>query len=286
MRPYTEPDICLGGIPDTDSLPCPPSGQSPQPTNLPMTMSGGAYSFTGTLRSDLPDRVNRVNQLVLLLWKRLNFISDAFSGIFSHTYKYPSIEPRKPPIPPKTVTGSAFGIVVKMLSETDVKMDLLLQEMESIRCVASVPEHWQLKPESRRPIAVFLFGELSPGSTRIDSPKWQICVPHASPSALGGFSNEFGYRKGSYQFLLTLADNSKVIFYGDDPAQMERILDRWKGIISSSMLSGSFLKKGQIQGLGFSVRELRLVRIDYYSSGNMAGNPSQVFYFSRNVQRR
>lgn len=278
---YSEFPICNLGAPNLEDVPCPPSLVTPRPVDLPIEIVMGTTTYLGRLRTDLPDRTNRVNQLVLGLWRRVNFINFNFSTTFEHTFKYPSIQPRDPVIADKKITGSAFDFQRKMLAGIDEKLDLMIAEMDAIRAVASIPEHWQIRPEAERPMAIFLFGEWEPGQETINNAKWQIAVPHADPSQLQSFDNRFGYRKGSYQCLYTMRDNSKIIFYGQSEASMQPILNRWLAIVSSDMKDGGFAKYGPIKGRQFSSKGLRLQRIDYYPRGILKSAPTMWKRFSR-----
>lgn len=281
MAAYSEKPICIGDAPDLLSKSCPSVLVTPLPENIPTTLTMGTTEYAGTLRTDLPDRINRVSALLLELWKRINFINWAFSTSFTHTFKYPTVEPKTPPEPDKTVTGSAFNMTYQMLVEIDKKLNSMVVDLAEIRPVASVTESWQIRPEANRPMAAFLFGEWVAGSERIESPKWQITIPHFDPARMGEFDNTFGYEKGSYQYLFTLSDNSKIIFYGNRQDEMDIVLNRWLSCIGGGKTSGGFLKGGPIKGLQFSVRRLRLVRIDYFATGLVNSNPSSYIKFSR-----
>lgn len=281
MSEYEEPEICIDGVPAVQADICPSELLALIPTDLEMSLTMGEYSYYGYLTTDLPDRVKRVAALILGLWKRFNFVVAQFSTTFIHTFKYPRAVKLDEPIPDKIVEGSAFGFVAKMLVEIDTKLNYIVQDLDEIRPVASIPEHWQIRPEANRPIGVFLFGEWEPGDEKIQSPKWQVCVPHFDPLLMGQFDNSFGYTKGSYQFLYTLPDNSKIIFYGNDKAEMEVILERWLTCIPAARRAGGFLKDGSIKGLPFSIRRLRLIRIDYYAQGILKSTPTGYIKFPR-----
>lgn len=281
MAAYSEKPICSLGVPIIDPNPCPSALLAPAPENLPITISMGNTSYLGTLRTDIPDRVTRTSALVLELWRRFNHFNFALSTVFSHTFKYPVANNRVVSEPDKEVRGSAFAMTHQMLVEIDKKLNSLVLDIEDMKAVASIPEHWQIRPEANRPIAVFLFGEWEPGAQRIESPKWQICVPHPVLSAIVDFDNTFGYTKGSIQYCYTLSDNSKIIFYGNNSTEMTAVLARWRAIIDPNYLEGAFLKSGPIKGLPFSIRRLRLVRIDYYAQGILKSTPTNYIKFSR-----
>lgn len=281
MSTYSEKPICATGIPIIEPTLCPSALVAPAPEDLPLTITMGTTTYNGKLRIDLPERVNRISALILELWKRLNYINFNFSTVFEYTFKYPTAEPLMPPKPDKKVTGSAFDFQVQMLKEIDLKLNSMVLDIANVRAVASIPEHWQIRPEANRPMGVFLFGEWETGSDRIQSPKWQICIPHFIESQMLSFDNSFGYTKGSHQFLYTLSDNSKIIFYGDNPAEMTNVLNRWLSCVEEGAKSGGFLKPGEIKGLPFSIRKLRLVRIDYYAQGILKSTPTSYVRFPR-----
>lgn len=281
MSAYNEKPICLGNIPTVNPVYCPSALIPPQPEDLPLTITMGTTTYNGKLRVDLPDRINRVSALILELWRRVNFINFSFSTSFAHTFKYPTAEPRVPVKPDKTVTGSAFDFQQKMLVELDAKLDSIVQDLGDIRPVASIVESWQIRPEANRPQAAFLFGSWVPGSELIASPKYEIAVPFFNPATMNSYDNSFGFVHGSYQFLYTLSDNSKIIFYGNDPVEMQTVLDRWLANIDAGKKAGGFLKAGPIKGLPFEVMHLRLVRIDYYAAGIMRSTPTSYMKFGR-----
>lgn len=281
MSNYSEDPVCNLGVPIDTAAFCASVLITPIPEDLPLRLTMGGTTYNGFLKTDMPMRINRVGRLITDLWKRINFINASFSTVLSHTFKYPRALVQEDEPIGKTVSGSAFGFIRLMLIEIDQKINNLVLDLEEIRPVASIPEHWQIRPESNRPMAVFLFGEWEEGSEMIDSPKWQICVPHAVLESITGFDNTFGYMKGSYQYLYTLNDNSKIIFYGDEPTEMDGVLERWKDIIDPAFLGGAFLKPGPIKGLPFSIRRLRLVRIDWYAAGILKSTPTNYIKFPR-----
>lgn len=281
MGEYTEIDICASDVPLLNPDPCPSQLIAPEPEDLTLTLTMGDYQYEGFLHTDIPDRIVRIGRLILELWRRLNFISAQFSTVLTYKFKYPRAVEQTVKKPDKTVTASAFEFVREMLAEMDYKLDTLTLDIREIRPVASIIEHYQIRPEANRPIGVFLFGEWTSGQPLIDSPKWQISVPHFVPSEADNFDNSFGYTKGSHQYLYTLNDNSKIIFYGNNTAEMDTVLERWLSTVSGDKLSGGFLKAGPIKGLPFSVRKLRLQRIDYYAQGILRSTPTMYKKFPR-----
>lgn len=278
---YSEPPVCSNGQPIIEPTLCPPTLISPKPQNLPIELIIDSTSYAGNVETDIPDRINRVAVLIINLWKRLNFISAAFSTTFTHTFKMPRFNRTNPGAESITIAGSAFDYQHKFMVVLDEKIDNLYAEVTEIKTVAAVREGWELRPEAQRPTAVFIFGILQAGEDLIKDAKYEISVPWFDPAKMTEFDNTFGYWKGSWQVTYTLNDNSKIIFYARSQNDVEPTLGRWLSCIPDSRKSRGFSKQGPIKGLGFAIALMRLRYIEFFPEGVNAGNPTNYVRFPR-----
>lgn len=88
---------------------------------------------------------------------------------------------------------------------------------------AVVPEWWQLRPEADRPQLIVQCAEKKEDGT-LGSAKYVVTIPHYRHETPHGFAPFYSLSKGSFQGMLTLKDNSKVIIYGDSIAHTRSVL--------------------------------------------------------------
>lgn len=84
------------------------------------------------------------------------------------------------------------------------------------------------------------------GSAKYDSAKYPITVPHWK----GGQNDKPrlpSYKKGNWEGILVLADNSKVTINAQNEAECIKILNAIKPWIDSKMLENSYFKGGKIK---------------------------------------
>lgn len=76
-------------------------------------------------------------------------------------------------------------------------------------------------------------------------PRWPLTIPHY----VGGHKPQLpSYRKGQWEGILVLKDNSKVIVNAVSREESERVINALRQFINPSMLAGAQLKVGLRKG--------------------------------------
>ncbi len=133
--------------------------------------------------------------------------------------------------------------------------------------IASVPEWWQIRPEAHRPQMIYIYRVKNANGTW-QSGGYSLTIPHPKQTTAATVVALPAYRKGNYQSILTLSDNSKVIVNGKDTAACEAMIQAAKAQITDSYLVGSSIKSGVRGGAtAFVEKAVKLWAIDYYSKG-------------------
>lgn len=159
----------------------------------------------------------------------------------------PAPLPDPPPPPPKDCDCMAqccpdidYRKIQAMIEEAVKKLDV----------TAAVPLSWQIRHEGDKPQMVIQCAERKSAETakeaaKYDSAKYPITVPHWK----GGQNDKPSlpsYKKGNWEGILVLADNSKVIINAQNQAECIKILNAIKPSIDSKMLERSYFKGGKI----------------------------------------
>lgn len=159
--------------------------------------------------------------------------------------KPPLLDP--PPPPPEDCDCMAqccpdidYRKIQAMIEEAVKKLDV----------TAAVPLSWQIRHEGDKPQMVIQCAERKSAATakqpaKYDSAKYPITVPHWK----GGQNDKPSlppYKKGNWEGILVLADNSKVTINAKNEAECIKILNAIKPWIDSNMLEGSYFKGGKI----------------------------------------
>lgn len=256
---------------------------APELRDAPIQLTMGGTAYGGVLRTNWQDRYTRLNNLGISAMRLLLKFAGGLNFNLNVTIQLPNPFDVSPARPPTHIDKDGFPALTDYMKVISDKIDNLHNDLPLIVPVASVVEHWQIRPEALRPQCIFLWGEWKEGDAYIGPPKWQNAVPYFDFALAKTFDNTFGFHKGSRQGILTLADNSKIIMYGRDDTEIDRIITRLKAGIRSDKLTGSFLKHGDIQGLPFSTVQVRLRRIDYYADGQKRGPLTDYLWFPREV---
>lgn len=125
----------------------------------------------------------------------------------------------------KKYSGEKKGMEALMGITRDITK--LLKDLQTTVCendnAPVIPEWWQLRPEADRPQLVVLCAEKKADGT-LGSAKYVVTIPHYRYTSLTGFSPFPKLEKGSYQGILTLTDNSKVIIYAKSILEARSVL--------------------------------------------------------------
>jgi hypothetical protein len=144
--------------------------------------------------------------------------------------------------------------------------------------IATVPEWWEYRPESHRPQGILVFKELRDDNTLGKDP-YPITIPHCILNTAPTVSPLVEYKKGNWQGILTLKDNSKVIVNCLDIIEANRVISAISRVIDLNYLDGSYVKIGQHRGLAYKEIRVKAVRLDYYSMGTKNMRPDYLKRF-------
>jgi hypothetical protein len=271
---FSEEQNCLSGTPVINDNSCPPVAPVPVVRNSPISLNISGTQYSGFLQTDWLDRINRINVLQTTLVRLILAFQDGLNWRRTKIFQFRNPYNADRGSATVTVNQRGFPLLLTYLDVINDKLDNLHDDLPRIEAVASIVEHWQIKKEANRPFCAFLFGETFPEEGRIGSGKWQISVPHADFAAMDDFTNEFGYRKGPIQYLYTMSDNSKIMFYCRFTSEGDALLERLLQYVPTEFKEGAYLKVGEYKGPPFKNIYVRLRRIDWYEQGLLRNKPT------------
>ncbi|WP_375515979.1 hypothetical protein [uncultured Nostoc sp.] len=159
----------------------------------------------------------------------------------------PPPPPEPPPEPPEDCDCMA-----KCCPDIDYRkiQKIIESEVKKLDVTAAIPLSFQIRHEGDTPQMVIQCAERKSAASentlaKYDSAKYPITVPHWK----GGQNDKPSlppYRKGNWEGILVLADNSKVTINAQNEAECTKILNAIKPWIDNKMLSGSYFKGGKI----------------------------------------
>ncbi|MBN4004750.1 hypothetical protein [Nostoc sp. LPT] len=155
--------------------------------------------------------------------------------------------PEPPPLPPQDCDCAMI-----CCPEIDYRkiQAIIAEEVKKLDVTAAIPLSFQIRHEGDTPQMVIQCAEKKSAASgnqpaKYDSAKYPITVPHWK----GGQNDKPTlppYKKGNWQAILVLADNSKVTINAQNEAECIKILNAIKPWINSKMLEGSYFKGGKI----------------------------------------
>ena len=158
-----------------------------------------------------------------------------------------------------------------------------LAKIEAIKCtkvepVAIIPEWWQLRLEGNVPQFVIAFGEVDQLTGKCLHAKYPMTIPH--------FKNVKPlscpvprYRKGNYELLGIMKDNSKLIINAFSEYECERVYDSIFPFLDPAFSSSMKYKIGK--RVGYQFKEIWVCPRfgKYFSQGTKDTNPDWTVYF-------
>ncbi|NER30812.1 MAG: hypothetical protein F6J89_25140 [Symploca sp. SIO1C4] len=140
--------------------------------------------------------------------------------------------------------------------------------------VATVPEHWSRRIGSERPQLVIIYRPKFPTKGRTGN--YPIHIPHY----IGDRNPKLPeFKKGNWQGMLVLKDNSRLVVNGVSATETEKTINALKRYIKSEYLPGNFQIK-QIKNNRYRELEVVPLRADYYSQGKTNTEPDWRCYCS------
>jgi hypothetical protein len=171
---------------------------------------------------------------------------------------------------------------VPVLSGTEAQVILSYERMFEIesgqKCnpaIAVVPDFWAIKPENQRSQLVILYAEVK-STGKLGDGRWSLAIPHYNRPK--GFKPKVpDYNKGSWQGILTLKDNSKIIVNAKDRSECSRMINALKinVPVEYRMVNGKAAKAKIGERLNSDLKECRVtaVRADFFSKGQRNMQP-------------
>ena len=146
-------------------------------------------------------------------------------------------------------------------------------------CYAAVPDMWLLRPEHHRPQAVYQFAEIMPDG-KMGSPKYAINIPHhlserpTSPPIPP-------YRKGNWEIIYVLSDNSKITIHALNQVEGHMVLNAAKKMVHPTYLTNAYLSKDGLVNTPVPLAKItvKLRMIKYFSKGRKDVKPDWIAKF-------
>ena len=147
-------------------------------------------------------------------------------------------------------------------------------------CYAAVPDSWLIRPEHHRPQAVYQFAEINNDGEIIGSPKYSINIPHHKPQKPNSPTLPV-YRKGNWEIIFVLSDNSKITIHALNQAEGYKVLNAAKSMVYPKYLIGSYLSKDGYVRTATPLAEIRvkLRMIKYFPQGRKDVKPEWIAKF-------
>ncbi|MEH1922171.1 MAG: hypothetical protein V7L07_14015, partial [Nostoc sp.] len=153
------------------------------------------------------------------------------------------------------------------------------QQCSQTEYYSAVPEWWQIRIEAGRPQMIFMFAQKMENGN-FGSPKYPLTIPHPivqhySTSPLPD------YKKGQYEALLTLKDNSKLIINAFSVEEAQKMLDACKALIQPEYLEGA-IQRPIAPRKGPELLEIDVIakRAEYFSTGLKNTKPDWIDSFT------
>jgi len=183
------------------------------------------------------------------------------------------------------------------LPGVDAKLDILGQALQliwdKVKCETEdptlvIPEWWQIRTGADRPQLVLFYGVKNDDGSWARA-RYYFNIPHFDERKRIHLAATLPkkIKKGSYQGILTLADNSKVITYCRNAFEAERVIRAFAQLINKKQLGNEHtdfdLKLGQIKGAkGTKFKEItvELMEARYFATGQKQLTPNwkEKFY--------
>ncbi|BAY16888.1 hypothetical protein NIES21_27220 [Anabaenopsis circularis NIES-21] len=154
------------------------------------------------------------------------------------------------------------------------------QQEQECNAIASLPERYQIPVDGHIPQLICLFREVKEDGSLGDD-YYPITMPHPASDQQPNTNNPPlpTYKKGSWEGILTLKDNSKAFVNAETKEEAERMLEAIKAKTHTDFLVGSFQKIGQRKGQALKEINVKLFRCDYYPTGTKNAKPQWIKYF-------
>lgn len=173
------------------------------------------------------------------------------------------------------IEGPRLAVMARAIEELNLAND----ERAKRACdtIAAVPEWWQVRIGADRPQMVIQFGEVQEND-KVGPAKWPITIPHYYWSE-GTVPAIPTYTKGSWEGILTLKDNSKLIVNAISQSEAFAVINALEIYIDPSMLQDSFIKVGERRGQPLQEVQVTPVVGKFFATGQKDLEPSWTVSF-------
>ena len=171
--------------------------------------------------------------------------------------------------------GPRIAVMARAIEELNKANDA--RAKRACDTIAAVPEWWQVRIGADRPQMVIQFGEVMEDD-KIGPAKWPITIPHYHWSE-GTVPAIPSYTKGSWEGILTLKDNSKLIVNAISQSEAFAVISSLEIHIDPSMLQDSFIKVGERRGQPLQEIQVTPVVGKFFATGQKDLEPSWTVSF-------
>jgi hypothetical protein len=140
----------------------------------------------------------------------------------------------------------------------------------------AIPDSWLIRPEHHRPQAIYQFREVS--QTKKLPPKYTLTIPHHVNSKPNPKSPKIPtYKKGNWELIYVLKDNSKIVIHAASEGEANRVLTACKALVDRRYLTGSYLSKsGEVErkdGKKFDEIRVEPRVVKFWGEGRLKNKP-------------
>ena len=168
--------------------------------------------------------------------------------------------------------GSSYAWTLCLNNQADLLAQACDREVGD--CIAAVPDWWQVRLGSDRPQLMVAYAARFPDGTW-DKAKYMISVPHWNKSKLLTAVDNFPtYRKGQYQGVMVLPDNSKLIVNAYTSEEATAAIDKFALGIPPTMVSSAVTKVASRRGRDLLSIIVYPRSVRYFATGQMDLNPT------------
>lgn len=141
--------------------------------------------------------------------------------------------------------------------------------------IAAIPEWWQVRVGANRPQLVVLYAELKKDGS-LGQSRWAITIPWFDASLRAQLKRRLPtYKKGQWQGLLVLTDNSKILVYARTKTEAEATVTSLSRLVSAGKRpSPVAITTGERKGAALSQVEVVPTVAHYYPTGQQDTAPA------------
>lgn len=173
-----------------------------------------------------------------------------------------------------TKTGNEADKVRNLYKEiAKANREICLAKNKDEDIYLAVPDMWQIRPEHTRPQAVYQFAEVSSTGAK-NPPKYVVTIPHHKD--LKPTSAKLpSYKRGNWETIYVLADNSKIILHTSTEAEGQKVLNAALKLIDSSLLNNAYLSKSGKIKIKKPIKEITVQprMVKFFSEGRKGNKP-------------